>query len=205
MTIASMFVRNRVPALQHEMKGQPTTKLKHIFKSNVEAAFKAGDLPARYHAWKAVFKAFIDLMGPDGALYPSHAKIAEKSQTSERTVWAAMNALEKVGLIRVTARYTYDAEKGKRVRTSNAYEIVLNAAQRAAAIVAAAARKAHEASRRQAAMAARVVSGLFHHLPATDTDDPQSNIFRKREIEPHVPQMSKWDMIDWLNQGSSPL
>ena len=205
MAIASMFVRNRVPALQHEMKGQPTTKLKYIFKSNVEAAFKAGDLPARYHAWKAVFKAFIDLMGPDGALYPSHAKIAEKSQTSERTVWAAMNALEKVGLIRVTARYTYDAEKGKRVRTSNAYEIVLNAAQRAAAIVAAAARKAHEASRRQAAMAARVVSGLFHHLPATDTDDPQSNIFRKREIEPHVPQMSKWDMIDWLNQDSSPL
>jgi len=181
------------------MKGQPTTKLKHIFKSNVEAAFKAGDLPARYHAWKAVFKAFIDLMGPDGSLYPSHAKIAEKSQTSERTVWAAMNALEKVGLIRVTARYVYDAEKGKRVRTSNAYEIVLNAVQRASAIVAAAARKAHEASRR------RLRSELSHHLPATDTDNPQSNIFRKRKTEPHVPQMSRWDMIDWLNRGSSPL
>lgn len=205
MTIASMFVRNRVPALQHEMKGQPTTKLKHIFKSNVEMAFKAGDIPARYHAWKAVFKAFIDLMGPDGALYPSHAKIADKSQTSERTVWAAMNALERIGLIRVTASYIYDAEKGKRVRTSNAYEIVLNATQRAAAIVAAAARKAHEASRRQAAMTAHVVSGLFPHLLATETDDPQSNIFRKRITEPHTSKIDRWDMIDWLNRGFSPL
>ena len=204
MAVISKFVRNRVPALQHEMKSHPTTKLKYLFKSNVEAAFESGELPKRYHGWKAIFHAFIDMMGPDGALYPSHAKIAEKSGACVRTVWSALNALERIGLIRVTARYTYDAEKGKKVRTSNEYEVMLTGAQKAAAMIACTVRKAHESSKRQMKQQAKAAKSFIHDLTATITHKPPLNINRGLKAEDRMPKMSHWDTIEWLRRGSQP-
>lgn len=150
-----------------------------------------GELPSRNHGWKSVFDKFIDLMGPDCSWFPSHAKVAEKAGVSERTAWAAINALESIGLIRVEARYLYDPEKGKTVRTSNLYEVVVSKAQRAIAILAGAARKAKEAAKRQWAAASRSSMAewgkrVIHHLPATAAEDPQLNIF-KREMRPNHP------------------
>lgn len=194
------FVKNRVPALSHAQNAIPRDKLKSLFKSGVEAALMTGELPSRNHGWKSVFDKFIDLMGPDCSWFPSHAKVAEKAGVSERTAWAAINALESIGLIRVEARYLYDPEKGKTVRTSNLYEVVVSKAQRAIAILAGAARKAKEAAKRQWAAASRSSMAewgkrVIHHLPATAAEDPQLNIFKRgNEAEPS----RNWSHNEWL-------
>ena len=194
------FVKNRVPALSHAPNAIPRDKLKSLFKSGVEAALMTGELPSRNHGWKSVFDKFIDLMGPDGSWFPSHAKVAEKAGVSERTAWAAINALESIGLIRVEARYLYDPEKGKTVRTSNLYEVVVTKAQRAVAILAAAARKAKEAAKRQWAAASRSSMAewgrrVIHHLPATAAEDPQLNIFKRgNQAEPS----RNWSHNEWI-------
>jgi antitoxin (DNA-binding transcriptional repressor) of toxin-antitoxin stability system len=194
------FVKNRVPALSHAQNAIPRDKLKSLFKSGVEAALMTGELPSRNHGWKSVFDKFIDLMGPDGSWFPSHAKVAEKAGVSERTAWAAINALESIGLIRVEARYLYDPDKGKTVRTSNLYEVVVTKAQRAIAILAAAARKAKEAAKRQWAAASRSSMAewgrrVIHHLPATDAEDPQLNIFKRgNQAEPS----RNWSHNEWV-------
>ncbi|MXV35622.1 hypothetical protein GS535_03500 [Saccharibacter sp. EH611] len=178
-----MFVRNRKPALSLDIRPTRRKKLKYLFLSAVEEAFRSGELPKRRHGWHLVYQAFIDMMGPDETLYPSHAAIAEKSHTCPRTVWAAMNALEAIGLIRVTPRYVYDADKGKTVRTSNLYEIVVNKAQKAIAIVAASARKNKERAKSS-------MKKLFHHLPAKNTKDSPKPIYKERNSLTQPPQMS---------------
>ncbi|GCD75501.1 hypothetical protein NBRC3299_1793 [Acetobacter pasteurianus NBRC 3299] len=94
-----------------------------------------------------------------------------------------------LGLLRVTPRYVYDRERGKKVRTSNLYEVMVTAAQRAAAIVAATARKAHEAAKRKAAAVGRAARGLFHDLTATDAENPPKDIFTPRDQVRHEPTM----------------
>jgi len=195
-----MFVRSRIPPVCHEQNKTPRDKLKSLFKSGIEAALMTGELPSRNHGWKSVFDKFIDLMGPDGSWFPSHAKVAEKAGVSERTAWAAINALESIGLIRVEARYLYDPEKGKTVRTSNLYEVVVSKAQRAIAILAGAARKAKEAAKRQWAAASRSSMAewgkrVIPHLTATAAEDPQLNIFKRgNEAEPS----RNWSHNEWL-------
>lgn len=69
-----------------------------------------------------------EFMGDDGAMFPSHEAMAEKSGACRRTV---INAL---GIVKHTPRYVYDQALGKRVRTSNTYEIVLSALHQAAQV-----------------------------------------------------------------------
>ncbi|MGD7071034.1 MULTISPECIES: helix-turn-helix domain-containing protein [Acetobacter] len=71
-------------------------------------------------------------MGDDGAMFPSHEAMAEKSGASRRTVINALNRAYALGIVKHTPRYQYDRQLRKRVRTSNAYEIVLSALQQAA-------------------------------------------------------------------------
>jgi len=195
-----MFVRNRVPPLSHELKQTSRAKLKHLFLSGIEAALATGELPSRNHGWRLVFDAFIDLMGPDCSWYPSHAAVAKKAKVSERTAWAAINALESIGLIRVEARYIYEPEKGKTVRTSNLYEVVVTKAQRAIAILAGAARKAKEATKKQWAAASRSSMAewgrkVIHHLPATVAENPQRDMFKGRQ----KPEPARnWSHNEWL-------
>ncbi|MCP1242589.1 hypothetical protein GOB86_08085 [Acetobacter lambici] len=197
---SSLLVHSRVPPVSHRPNKIPRNKLKHLFLSAVEAALETGELPSRKHGWKAVFSKFIDLMGPDCSWYPSHAEVARKAKVSERTAWAAINALESIGLIRVEARYIYDHEKSKTVRTSNLYEVVVTKAQRAIAILAGTARKAKEAAKRQWAAASRSSMlewgrRVIHHLPATAAEDPQLNIFKKgNQAEP----IRNWSHNEWL-------
>ncbi|GBQ41157.1 hypothetical protein [Komagataeibacter europaeus] len=193
------FVRNRVPALSHEPNVIARRTLKSLFLTDVERLAGEGYFKGTK---RIALRAFIDMMGPDCALYPSHAAVAQKAGLSERTVWAALNEAEGLGLLRVTPRYVYDAEKGKRVRTSNLYEVAVTMAQKAAAIVAAAARKAHEAAKREAAATSRAFRGLFHHLTATDAENPPKDILKKGERVRHDPQMSRLDMIQWCLRGS---
>lgn len=68
-----------------------------------------------------------EFMGDDGAMFPSHEAMAEKSGASRRTVINALNRAYALGIVKHTPRYVYDQALGKRVRTSNAYEIVLSA------------------------------------------------------------------------------
>ena len=204
-----MFVRSRIPPVCHEQNKTPLDKLKFLFKSGVEAALMTGELPSRNHGWKSVFDKFIDLMGPDGSWFPSHAKVAEKAGVSERTAWAAINALESIGLIRVEARYLYDPEKGKTVRTSNLYEVVVTKAQRAIAILAGAARKAKEAAKRQWAAEnkssmAEWGKRVIHHLPATDAEDPQLNIFKRGKEDESSRNWSHNQMMDYCLRGIPP-
>ena len=203
------FVKNRVPALSHAHNAIPRDKLKYLFLSGIEAALMTGELPSRNHGWKAVFSAFIDMMGPDCALYPSHAEVARKAKVSERTAWAAINALESIGLIRVEPRYLYDPEKGKTVRTSNLYEVVVTKAQRAIAILAGAARKAKEAAKRQWAAASRSSMAewgkrVIHHLPATAAEDPQLNIFKRGNEAELSRNWSHNEMVEYCFRGTSP-
>jgi len=195
-----MFVRSRVPPISHEPKKNSRAKLKHLFLSAIEAAIATGELPSRNHGWRLVFEAFIDLMGPDCSWYPSHAKVAKEAKVSERTAWAAINALESIGLIRVEPRYLYDPEKGKTVRTSNLYEVVVTKAQRAIAILAGAARKAGEAAKRQWTAASRSSMAewgkrVIHHLPAMDAENPQKDIFKRAQIHQ---QTRNWSHNEWL-------
>lgn len=199
---SSLRVRNRVPPLSHKLNDIARKTLKNLFLTDVEHLAKQGHFKGTK---RLALKAFIDMMGPDCSLYPSHAAVAAKSGVSERTVWAALNEAEQLGLLRVTARYVYDREKGKRVRTSNLYEVAVTATQKAVAIVAATTRKAHEAAKRAEVATSRVVRGLFHHLTATDAEDPQLNIFRERKTETHHPKMSHWDMIEWLQRTVKPI
>jgi len=73
-----------------------------------------------------------EFMGDDGAMFPSHEAMAEKSGASRRTVINALNRAYALGIVKHTPRYQYDRQLGKRVRTSNAYEIVLSALQQVA-------------------------------------------------------------------------
>ncbi|MBV1825843.1 hypothetical protein HUK81_17590 [Komagataeibacter swingsii] len=68
-----------------------------------------------------------EFMGDDGAMFPSHEAMAEKSGACRRTVINALNRAYALGIVKHTPRYVYDQALGKRVRTSNAYEIVLSA------------------------------------------------------------------------------
>jgi len=68
-----------------------------------------------------------EFLGDDGAMFPSHEAMAEKSGACRRTVINALNRAYALGIVKHTPRYEYDPDLGKRVRTSNAYEIVLSA------------------------------------------------------------------------------
>jgi len=193
------LVKNRVPALSHDHNAIPRHTLKSLFLSDVDRLAADGHFKGTK---RIALRAFIDMMGPDCALYPSHAAVARKAKVSERTVWAALNEAESLGLLRVTPRYVYDRERGKRVRTSNLYEVMVTAAQRAAAIVAGAARKAHEGAKRQAAAMCRAARGLFHDLTATDAENPQKDIFPLKEKVRHKASMSHSDMIEWCLRAS---
>ncbi|MGD7071092.1 hypothetical protein [Acetobacter sp. AAB5] len=195
-------VKNRVPALSHNQNAIPRHTLKGLFLSDMERLAAEGHFKGTK---RIALRAFIDMMGPDCALYPSHAAVARKANVSERTVWAALNEAERLGLLRVTPRYVYDRERGKKVRTSNLYEVMVTAAQRAAAIVAATARKAHEAAKRKAAAVGRAARGLFHDLTATDAENPPKDIFTPRDQVRHEPTMSHSDMIEWCLRVSRPV
>jgi len=196
------FVRNRIPALSHALNRVSPEKLKRAFLSNMEQLAREGAFKGTK---RIALRFFIRMMGPDGSLYPSHAKVAEECGLSERTVWAALNEAEQLGLLRVTPRYVYDPDKGKTVRTSNLYEVVLTKIERTVAIVAATARKAREAAQREALATVRMAQGLFHDLTATDAEDPLNSIFRKREKARSASHMSVSDTIDWCLRNSKPI
>lgn len=84
------LVKNRVPALSHDHNAIPRHTLKSLFLSDVDRLAADGHFKGTK---RIALRAFIDLMGPDCALYPSHAAVARKAKVSERTVWAALNGL----------------------------------------------------------------------------------------------------------------
>lgn len=120
-----------------------------------------------------------EFMGDDGAMFPSHEAMAEKSGASRRTVINALNRAYALGIVKHTPRYQYDRQLGKRVRTSNAYEIVLSALQ-------------------QVAQAARhFMRTVRDHLSARPAQErPSSSFLRpKRVFQP--PQMTHAEMVAW--------
>jgi len=120
-----------------------------------------------------------EFMGDDGAMFPSHEAMAEKSGASRRTVINALNRAYALGIVKHTPRYVYNRDLGKRVRTSNAYKIVLSALH-------------------QVAQAARFfMRGLRNHLSARSAQEHPVNSFFKVERVFHPPQMSHSEMVEW--------
>ena len=120
-----------------------------------------------------------EFMGDDGAMFPSHEAMAEKSGASRRTVINALNRAYALGIVRHTPRYQYDRQLGKRVRTSNAYEIVLSALQ-------------------QVAQSARhFMRTVRAHLSARPAQKRPSNSFLRPERVFQPPQMTHAEMVAW--------
>ena len=120
----------KAPSLSHAQNAIPWDKLKWAFRDAVRSLGLQGHFKGRR---QLALQAFIDCMGSDGSLFPSHATVAARAGVAEKTAWFALNEAESLGLLRVTPRYVYDPDLGKRVRTSNAYEIVLSVLQEVAA------------------------------------------------------------------------
>jgi DNA-binding Lrp family transcriptional regulator len=120
-----------------------------------------------------------EFMGDDGAMFPSHEAMAEKSGACRRTVINALNRAYALGIVKHTPRYVYDRELGKRVRTSNAYEIVLSGIQ-------------------QVAQAARYfMRRVRDHLSARPAQERPFNHLLRAEPLFQPPKMSNSDMIEW--------
>jgi hypothetical protein len=120
-----------------------------------------------------------EFMGDDGAMFPSHEAMAEKSGACRRTVINALNRAYALGIVKHTPRYVYDRDLGKRVRTSNAYEIVLLGIQ-------------------QVSQAARYfMRTVRDHLSARPAQERPSSSFLRPERVFQSPQMSRSDMIEW--------
>lgn len=120
-----------------------------------------------------------EFMGDDGAMFPSHEAMAEKSGASRRTVINALNRAYALGIVKHTPRYQYDRQLGKRVRTSNAYEIVLSALQ-------------------QVAQAARhFMRTVRYHLSARPAQERPSSSFLRPERVYQPPQMTHAEMLAW--------
>lgn len=120
-----------------------------------------------------------EFMGDDGAMFPSHEAMAEKSGASRRTVINALNRAYALGIVKHTPRYQYDRQLGKRVRTSNAYEIVLSALQ-------------------QVAQAARhFMQTVRDHLSARPAQEHPSSSSLRAERVYQPPQMTHAEMVAW--------
>lgn len=120
-----------------------------------------------------------EFMGDDGAMFPSHEAMAEKSGACRRTVINALNRAYALGIVKHTPRYVYDQALGKRVRTSNAYEIVLSALH-------------------QVAQAARfLMRSVRNHLSARPAHKHPPSSFLRAERVFQPPQMSHSEMIEW--------
>jgi hypothetical protein len=120
-----------------------------------------------------------EFMGDDGAMFPSHEAMAEKSGACRRTVINALNRAYALGIVKHTPRYVYDRDLGKRVRTSNAYEIVLSGIQ-------------------QVAQAARYfMRRVRDHLSARPAQERPFNHLLRAEPLFQNSQMNHSDMIEW--------
>lgn len=120
-----------------------------------------------------------EFMGDDGAMFPSHEAMAEKSGACRRTVINALNRAYALGIVKHTPRYVYDRDLGKRVRTSNAYEIVLSGIQ-------------------QVAQAARYfMRRVRDHLSASPAQKRPFNHLLRAEPLFQNSQMNHSDMIEW--------
>lgn len=149
------------------------SKLKWAFRDAVRSLGLQGHFKGRR---QLALQAFIDCMGSDGSLFPSHATVAARAGVAEKTAWFALNEAESLGLLRVTPRYVYDEEKRKRVRTSNAYEIVTGALEQAKAAAVGLWRKVKEAKQRAAAAYRR---HACDHLTVTKTEETPLPLFKK--------------------------
>ncbi|WP_252348108.1 hypothetical protein, partial [Gluconobacter sp. P5H9_a] len=113
------------------------------------------------------------------AMFPSHEAMAEKSGARRRTVINALNRAYALGIVKHTPRYQYDRQLGKRVRTSNASEIVLSALQ-------------------QVAQAARnFMRTVRAHLSARPAQERPSSSFLRPERVFQPPQMTHAEMVAW--------
>lgn len=128
-----------------------------------------------------------EFMGDDGAMFPSHEAMAEKSGASRRTVINALNRAYALGIVKHTPRYQYDRNLGKRVRTSNAYEIILSALG-------------------QVAQAARhFMRTVRDHLSARPAQERASNSYLRPKRLYQPPQMTHSEMLEWcLKQSKAP-
>ena len=121
-----MDTRSRISPINDYSDDISSSALQDAWLSAMTLAFRSGRLPTRHHAWERVFRAMAEMGGPELRLLASHSTIASRSCTSPRTVILAIQAAAKIGLIRVTPRYGYDPKLGKRVKTSNAYRLLLD-------------------------------------------------------------------------------
>ncbi|MFT9468936.1 MAG: hypothetical protein ABF589_16745, partial [Gluconobacter potus] len=102
-----------------------------------------------------------------------------KSGACRRTVINALNRAYALGIVKHTPRYVYDRDLGKRVRTSNAYEIVLSGIQ-------------------QVAQAARhFMRRVRDHLSARPAQEHPFNHLLRPEPLFQSSQMSRSDMMEW--------
>lgn len=128
-----------------------------------------------------------EFMGDDGAMFPSHEAMAEKSGASRRTVINALNRAYALGIVKHTPRYQYDCNLGKRVRTSNAYEIILSALGQVA-------QAAHHFMRT-----------VRDHLSAKPAQEHASNSYLRPKRLYQPPQMTHSEMLEWcLKQSKVP-
>lgn len=164
-------------------------KLKWAFRDAVRSLGLQGHFKGRR---QLALQAFIDCMGSDGSLFPSHATVAARAGVAEKTAWFALNEAESLGLLRVTPRYVYDEEKRKRVRTSNAYEIVTGALEQAKAAAVGLWRKVKEAKQRAAAAYRR---HACDHLTVTKTVEPPLSLSKRLEPLWNAPQGTREEML----------
>lgn len=88
--------------------------------ARVWAEFKAGNLTRAYRDCLLTLRTF---QGRDGALWPSHATLADRARTSSKTVQRALAAARDIGLVAWSERRV---RRGWRwLRTSNAYRLIL--------------------------------------------------------------------------------
>ena len=94
------------------------------FRFLLRAHARAGRLPAK-HEW--IGEALLKRLGTDGQCDPAHATLASDAGCSSRTVRRATAVMRSLGLLRWSTRLVRSGWRTE--QTSNAYELVPNAAQ----------------------------------------------------------------------------
>lgn len=81
------------------------------------------------HAQTHTLTALVDFYEKDGCVTVTQIDLAAWAGVSSRTALTALQKAQSLGLIKKTINYRYDQKLGKKVRTTNTYEITPTDAQ----------------------------------------------------------------------------
>lgn len=156
------------------------SEVKRSFRQTVLNLFHDGQLS---HSEKSVLMTLATFLGHDG-LYPAHATLAKACRYSVRTVVRSLNRAYELGL--VVRCHRFKREGGKRVRDSNSYQLVTNAAQRAT-------------------QAGKHMARAVFHQSDRMAQKASNSLFNRDRLRPQAPQMTHAEMLQEVMSWVKPV